>query len=82
MAFLNRRFDSEDSATAIENLTAKLKKGIQAASTHFFEQEFPHDTREAILCTLDPTKTPLTPVQSGQAIRDHLEAIGRSTSKT
>ncbi|KAF4035595.1 hypothetical protein GN244_ATG12393 [Phytophthora infestans] len=76
MALLQKGFDTPDNKTAIEFLTGKLKKGIVVASNHFFEQEFPHDIREAILSTIEPVKERHTPQQSERAMKRYLREIG------
>ncbi|KAF4032132.1 hypothetical protein GN244_ATG15999 [Phytophthora infestans] len=81
MALLQKGFDTPDNKTAIENLTVKLKKGIVAASNHFFEQKFPHGIREAIFSTIEPVKERPTPQQSERAIKRYLREIGQTTSK-
>ncbi|KAF4038571.1 hypothetical protein GN244_ATG09263 [Phytophthora infestans] len=56
-------------------------KSIVAASSHLFEQEFPHGIREAIVSTIEPVKERPTSQQSERAMKIYLQEIGQTTFK-
>ncbi|KAG1701437.1 hypothetical protein DVH05_010744 [Phytophthora capsici] len=86
---LQRNFDTVDNVTTLENLTGKLKKGIVAAATHCFEEEYNHDHRSNQLKDLarregEATKTNLpkfTAVQSKTKYQEYLKEMSQTTSK-
>ncbi|ETP01139.1 hypothetical protein F441_21571, partial [Phytophthora nicotianae CJ01A1] len=89
MALLNRGFTTKADIAALESLTSKLKRGIEAAADHFFEEEFPHDVRAAFLGSLairekkeDPKRLPkLTEDQSRDELKSYIKELSRTSSK-
>ncbi|KAE8983964.1 hypothetical protein PR001_g23309 [Phytophthora rubi] len=80
MALLNRTFELGEDQTAVETLTAKLKKGILAASNHFFEEEYPHSSRMYLLRSINNHKQmKLTEDQSKTELRRYFSEIAGST---
>ncbi|KAE8984390.1 hypothetical protein PR002_g22958, partial [Phytophthora rubi] len=76
MALLNRTFELGEDQTAVETLTAKLKKGILAASNHFFEEEYPHSSRMYLLRSINNHKQmKLTEDQSKTELRRYFSEI-------
>ncbi|OWZ05290.1 hypothetical protein PHMEG_00022647 [Phytophthora megakarya] len=82
MAMLNKHFDSPANITAIENVTAKLKKGMNMAAQYGFEVEFPHDIRKVILRSHVKNAGELTIKESADQLKEHLEDMSTTSSKS
>ncbi|KAK1940020.1 hypothetical protein P3T76_008343 [Phytophthora citrophthora] len=81
MALLNSKFETA-AKTAIENITAKVKKGLVMAAQHGFEVEFPHETRKALVSSKMESAGELTINESKKRLQEYLQGIGSSSSKS
>ncbi|GMF25544.1 unnamed protein product [Phytophthora lilii] len=81
MALLQREFSSEENGAAIENLAAKLKRGLVAASYHLFEEEFSSGIRQAFLSTLNTAAAPVPINQTAIELKAYLKELSQTTSK-
>lgn len=80
MAMLNKQFHETADISAIENMTVKLKKGIQIAALQGFEAEFPHGMRQEILKTLDENAGVLNAPQSETRLKEYIQDVCTSSS--
>lgn len=81
MAMLSTDFSTAERAKAIENLTSKLKKGLQQALDHGFDEEYSHSERKLLLLATMKNTSSLSAKESTGLLREHLEDIVSSSSK-
>ncbi|GMF46017.1 unnamed protein product [Phytophthora fragariaefolia] len=77
MALLNTDFATAANRKAIDNLTAKLKKGFQMAMMHGFDEEYQHDERKLRLLACMKNTSSLTETESKQLLVECMEDIAQ-----
>ncbi|KAJ8542545.1 hypothetical protein ON010_g12267 [Phytophthora cinnamomi] len=82
MALLNTDFTTAENQKAIENLTAKLKKGLQIAMMHGFDEEYQHDERKLRLLACMKNTSNLSEMESKQLLMEYMEDIAQTSSKS
>ncbi|GMF44831.1 unnamed protein product [Phytophthora fragariaefolia] len=81
MDLLDKDFSTEESSKAIENLTAKVKKGQKMALEHGCEEEYSHAEGQTRLLSCMYDTSNLTESQTKQQLMEYMEDVVSSSSK-